>query len=162
MRSLMKRLSDWWYILKVCRKYKIFLWPFGRKGEGTYWKYNFWTGLTTIRVNPFDKHLMEIFLHEVGHHVAGRLGWLERYIKYLEDTPKDQRILARGKSYYILLQEEAFASRFAGKVSKELDTAQLVKWFQTYVHSGYKTPYIKDKVAFTDYVYKLIRRIESV
>ena len=156
----MKRFKGWWYILKVCNKYGIRLWPFSSIGRGTYWRYNSWLEGPTIRVNIFDKHLMEIFLHEVGHHIADRVGYAKKYSKYIETTPEEDRILVRGQSYMVMLQEESFASRFAAKANQNLDRGQLVQWFQTYVHAGYESPYVEDKISFTDTVYKLIRRIE--
>jgi hypothetical protein len=157
----MKRFKEWWYILKVCHKYSIRLWPFSGIGCGTYWSHNLWLKGPTIRVNPFDPQLMEIFLHEVGHHIADRVGYEEKYNKYIETTPEGGRVLVRGRSYMVLLQEESFASRFAVKVNRSLDREQLVKWFQTYAHAGYKSSYVEDKISFTDTVYKLIRRIEA-
>ena len=156
-------IKDWYYAIKVCRKYKITWWPMTKIDEGTYYESGipFLTERATISVNPFYRHFKEVFLHEVGHHIAKRIGFCNRYREYSENTPKDERILFSGESYFVRLDEEAFASRFARKAGKGVvDTSLLVKWFQTYTACGYKSKYV-DSITLTNKVSKLIKRIEK-
>jgi hypothetical protein len=156
-------IKDWWYAIKVCRKYKITWNPFCKIDRGTYHWYGIvWmTDSPTISTNPFDKHFKEIFFHEVGHHVAKRIGYEKKCKEYFNSVPKKEQITMQGHPYYILLDEEAFASRFARKALKGcMDSGYLVKCFQTYTSRGYKTPYV-DSIKLTDQVSRLIRRIEK-
>lgn len=153
----MIKIKDWLYFYGVLRKYKIRWSPFAKSGTGSYTVFHNKTPL--IHVNPFDKEFLEIALHEVGHHVAKRNGYEVKYSSYEETTHPDEWLMLKGKSYLVTLEEEAFASRFAGKACKRVNRSVLVGYFQTYTSAGYKSKRV-DKVWLTDIVPKLIRRIE--
>lgn len=154
----MEIIKDWCYAIGVCWKCGIRWSPFCNRGVG-YYRYG--SIKPTISVNPFDPKFKEIFFHELGHHVAKKVGYLKKAKEYLASVPKEERILLDGHPYRILLSEEAFASRFARKALKnKLDTHYLVKCFQTYTACGYKYSGI-DSTDLTNQVSKLIGKIEK-
>lgn len=68
-------IKDWWYALKVCRKYGIRWDPFFGLAKAECW-FAWWENYkkykTTIKINPFYTGFLDSFMHEVGHHIRHR------------------------------------------------------------------------------------------
>lgn len=151
------RILDWFYAIRVCIKYKIIWNPFCKLSDGHY----YWIGKTFfVEANPFYKYFLETFVHEVGHNVAKRNGYKQKVEHYLKSVPEDEQVRLGYHPYMILLEEEAFASRFSRKaIGSRCNSEYLLKCFYTYTACGYRADKCVDKVKLTDKVDKLTRRI---
>lgn len=152
---MIKRIGEWWYAYKVLRKYKLKFYPYVSLDSGWY-SYD-----RVIGVNPFCKHFISVFLHEIGHHVHDKRVGLESYLKAGEDDlrfPKDNTCI------YKTLESEAFASRFAAKTGRA-SRKQLLVWYNTYTASIFKgmrkSVVVNEFSEIVDCVYKNSRRIEK-
>ena len=78
-------ISDWWYAIKVCRKYGIRWNPFFKMTHAqidfSYWDFGKGTK-TTISINPFYEKFLDSFLHEVGHYICWRKALSESEEKF--------------------------------------------------------------------------------
>lgn len=161
-------IKDWWYAIKVCRKYKIKWNPFRKLDNASYWvRWNKNRVLTEkkIHMSPFYPQFLETFMHEVGHIVLYKRGvaidlFLNGKMKIQEG---DDTITYGGKHFLNLLVEESLASRFARKSLKgKANTKDLITAFNTYSSWGYsKTTDALMIVKLTDTVAKCTRRIEK-
>ena len=151
-------IKDWWYAYKVCKKYKLRWIPFIKLEGGCYNDEGY------VRVNPFSRNFMSIFMHEIGHYVhdkrIGLISFLEADKGELHYSEGNQ---AR-RSIYKTLESEATASRFAIKTSKG-DRQHLIKAYNTYSASIFKNttkPVVVNEISkIVDCVYKNSRRIEK-
>lgn len=144
-------IKDWWYAIKVCRKYGIRWIP---RGDGNYnWTYR------TVSVNPFRKNFLDVFLHEIGHHVDHRI---RNYDFFLH--PYGLRYRDTGRNIYRSMNAEGNASRFAAKTGKA-NKKFLVKMFNTYSAEVFrrmdKFIVVNEFSDIVDCVYRNTRRIEK-
>lgn len=153
------KVLDWFYAIRVCIKYKIIWNPFCKLDCGTYAWYK-WENIFVVSANPFYEYFLETFMHEIGHHIAKRNGFVQRYEDYKKSVPKKDWVLLRDNPYMILLEEEAFASRFSRKtIGSRCNTKYLLECFYTYTAAGYRATRWVNSVELTDSVYKLTKRI---
>jgi hypothetical protein len=166
-------ISDWWYAIKVCRKYGIKWNPFRKLDNASYYME---FGLdkkvvkSKIHMSPFYPNFLTVFMHEVGHCSLHRRGATDRLYSCAEVNRKyeHESLWHRGKLLLPLLVEESLASRFSRKALKQKANVEyLVKAFQTYSSVGYSeflstTPEDARTITrLTDVVEKGIRRIEK-
>jgi hypothetical protein len=133
--------------------------PFCKLDRGEYCWYKT-DNIFIISSNPFYEYFLETFMHEVGHHIAKRNGFEDKMQAYFKTVPKDQQVKLADKPYLILLDEEAFASRFARKViGARCNANYLLKCFYTYTACGYRADKWVDKMELTNKTNKLTQRI---
>jgi len=150
---MIKRMKDWVYAVKVCRKYGI-QWEWLTTSSGCYW-----FGCDKIEVNPFVSEFLSTFMHEVGHHVDHKKKNYHTYFQTagLRFTPNERCI-------YKSLDAEGSASRFAVK-SKKANKEYLLKMFNTYSSEVFrrmdKEIVVNEFSNIVDCVYRNIRRIEK-
>lgn len=152
-------IKDWWYVIKVCMKYKIWWNPFCKLDHGNY------TWNSCIAVNPFDANLMTIFMHEVGHHVHHKRVNMPVFLEPMENELRwGTNGSLSGRSVYKVLDSEGIASRFAVRSGK-VDKVYLLKAFNTYSAMIFRkmnnSVVVNEFSDIVDCVYKNIRRIEK-
>lgn len=163
-------IKDWWYAIKVCKKYGIRWNPFRSFENASFWARWDDSGKiveSKIHMNPFYPHFLETFMHEVGHLTLHRRGVIDKIyddaeVNCIESGTQPMRLGSR--LLLPLLVEESLASRFSRKALKgRADTNYLVKCFQSYCCSGYSAKWkdAETTVKLTDTVEKCIRRIEK-
>lgn len=127
---MFKRIGEWWYAIKVARKYGMFWDPVCPLGQAFYSPIR-----KCVVVNPFAEHFIEQFMHEVGHGVYHKRRWgtetktIEDYLLFFRGdglvTYPD------GKCVFVALEAEYQASRFALKSGK-CNPKPLRTWLNTY------------------------------
>jgi hypothetical protein len=166
-------IKDWWYAIKVCRKYKITWNPFRKLDNASYGVW--WDGdgkitRTVIHMSPFFPKFIETFMHEVGHITLYKRGTAQKLYMAAKSNLKYEKesIWFGGKLLLPLLVEESLASRFSRKSLKgKADVRDLTRAFQTYSAVGYRqllksTPEDADTIVrLTKFVENGIRRIEK-
>lgn len=112
----------------VCKKYRLKLIPkfFGDVG----W-INTVEGYLCISI--FQKNFYDTLYHEVGHLVADRS--LKYKAKYLHAWASGQRISFNGFDVFVRLQEEAVASKYSFRVTKNKNKEYLKKAWYMYTSS---------------------------
>lgn len=139
----MNRFKQWWMAYKLLKKYDLGFYGLRSIGHGSYMTPHDTTKRPWIEANPFDPKFIEVFMHELGHHIYDKvglsgdgLGDISWYYKNLlwyaneTDTPMN-----------MVIHEEAYATiigiRIAKVVGITLDKAWLSQKFHTYTGSAY-------------------------
>lgn len=166
-------IKDWWYAIKVCRKYRIVWNPFRDLSNASFrvwWDDDKKLTKKVIHMSPFFPNFLETFMHEVGHITLYKRGTYHKLQRAATANLKREHasIWLNGKLLLPLLVEESLASRYARKALKgRADFEDLVKAFQTYSAYGYKqilktTPEDAETIVrLTKFVENGIRRIEK-
>lgn len=167
------KIQDWWYAVKVCRKYKIKWNPFRKLDNASFWVS--WDGggeitESSISINPFCPNFLTVFMHEVGHCRLYKKGTTQRIYKRakLNRRFEQESIWLDGKLLLPLLTEESLASRFSRKALRGKANVKYLVWaYQIYSACGYReilytTPEDARTITrLTDFVERGIRRIEK-
>lgn len=114
----------------VCKKYDLkYCWKFfGDVGWIGFVEDSGATKYDLISVSLFSKHFYSILFHEVGHLVAKRtLQYQERHCNALGIDYK-----WGAKELYVLIAEEATASKFSNRMTKRADNEYLKRCWYTY------------------------------
>lgn len=164
-------IKDWWYAIKVCRKYGIVWNPFRDLSNASFrvwWDNSGKIIKTRIHMSPFYPNFLETFMHEVGHYTLYKRGTAQKLYRDVDAYEKCDQLCIGDVFLLTLLIEESLASRFARKALKgKADVDDLVKAFQTYSSAGYKrimknTPEDAETIVrLTKFVENGIRRIEK-
>lgn len=164
-------INQWIKAAYLLIRYKIRYSPFIERGCGTHTSYSHADTGTfqkeVIHVNPFSSDFWEIFLHELGHAVYRKNHIGDRSMRNLINNMVLYDFKYNDKVFSMVLEEEAFASKFAARVSRKLNIecskTRLLQWFYTYTGGGYKylSRFGEDRVEYTNHVEKLIRKIEK-
>lgn len=145
-------IKDWWYAIKVCRKYGIKWNPFH---TGRYACFNFSYYILyrkskcVISINPFyKKGFLDSFMHEVGHCLRMRREYRKaKNVEEFEDAISD--------CFY----EEYSAWKFAKRTRKSsFNKKRAVSFFQTYFPTQAKAV---GSIVAADQFYKMSRSIEK-
>lgn len=123
---MFRRIKELLYARKVCEKYGLKLKLIPSLGEQAWYDYV----QKSVAINPFSRHFISSFLHEIGHHTHDKRVEYAQYLFISESTKRpchctNDRIVTK------VLEAEAFASRFAIKTGK-VDKQFLLKSFYTY------------------------------
>lgn len=123
-------IKDWWYAIKVCRKYGIFWNPFCTNKYAEFiFSYNPARGIRsqTIRINPFYHNFTDAFLHEVGH-----LFWYRNLFNKSESVHDFENKIES----YDVLHKEFVAWRYSKLVRKDRFNSKIArKCFMSYFPS---------------------------
>ena len=132
----MCKLKQWMFALYLCFRYKLIWNPFCGLAFGSYD-----TIKGEITVNPFNQHFMDVFLHEVGHHLHHKLVNYDDYFKYGTDVR--------------YLDAEYVASKFAIRCGA--DRKFLLSKFNTYTSSVMRARDWMDRNIFESYLNLVVR-----
>lgn len=123
---MFSRLKDWFKAYKICKKYGLKLKLYLHREMGYYNHVS-----QTIGISAFSSEFMDIFLHELGHHIHHLK---VNYPEFYEDGASDVRMGNKATVYRCIfkkLETEYQASRFALKAGA--DKKRLREWLTSYI-----------------------------
>lgn len=145
-------IKDWWYAIKVCRKYKVTWNPFFHRKYAMYkiWYNDSGISENRIYINPFYTGFLDSFMHEVGH-----LVWYRKTAKKSKTVEEFESTIENTDD----LDSEFIAWRYAKLARKKSFNSKRARWmFSTYFPKFAKQV---GAVQAADKYYRYDRRIEK-
>lgn len=145
-------IKDWWYAVKVCRKYGIKWNPFFTPTHAEFlfsYKLNYKQSQCTVKINPFyKKGFLDSFMHEIGH-----------CLRFRREYQKTTNIKGFESAISDCLYEEYSAWKFAKRTRKHsFNNKRAASFFQTYFPVQAKAV---GSIVAADQFYKMSRSIEK-
>lgn len=143
----------------VCKKYDLkYCWKFlGDIGWIGFVEESGSTKYDLISVSLFSNHFWSILFHEVGHLVAKRtLNYQQKHCNALNVDLEWGK-----KELYVLLAEEAVASKFSNRMTKGKDNTYLKKCWHTYTGYAAKVNKSHNLNKYTSYVHYYSKYFEE-
>lgn len=170
---MIKFIKDTLLMISICKKYGIKLRHSFKRDKGTLWTHRYYDETVGFKLvcTLFGSNRLDIFFHEIGHHIYKKNKIDLRYRALERDCPEILSGLKQGEeSVEAVLYEESFASAFSRRAMKSLgktpDTASLKRFYSTYSSAVMvalcKYNLVDYLPSTVDIIYKAIRRIEGV